>query len=117
MITSTIPQGATPAIEGMDQSMTESTATVKVTLSKGGTQTYEVGFVREGLGWRVSSVTVDLSGNGSDATGTTTNSTKTDTGSAATDASAADTAATDGASSTDTAATTDGTAATTGTSN
>lgn len=117
VITSTIPQGATPAIEGMDQSMTESTATVKVTLSKGGTQTYEVGFVREGLGWRVSSVTVDLSGNGSDATGTTTNSTKTDTGSAATDASAADTAATDGASSTDTAATTDGTAATTGTSN
>lgn len=60
IIASSIPDGATPTIEGMDQSMTESTATVSVELSKGGTATYEVGFVREGIGWAVSSVTMDF---------------------------------------------------------
>ena len=35
MIISSIPQGATVSIEGMDQSMTETTAKVKASLSKG----------------------------------------------------------------------------------
>ena len=60
IIASTIPTDATPTIEGMDKSMTESKATVKVALSKGGEMTYEVDFVRQGLGWVVSNVTADF---------------------------------------------------------
>lgn len=60
IIASSIPSGATPTIEGMDQSMSESTATVSVELSKGGTATYEVSFVREGIGWVVSGVQLDF---------------------------------------------------------
>lgn len=71
VIISSIPQGATPSIEGMDQSMTESKATVKVQLSKGGTQTYEVDFVRQGIGWAVSGLQIDFGGaSGSDASAT-----------------------------------------------
>lgn len=82
VITSTIPQGATPSIEGMDQSMTETKATVKVTLAKGGTLTYEVDFTRQGIGWVVSNVTADTSA--SDATAATgTDGSSTDAGSAA----------------------------------
>lgn len=69
VITSTVPEGATPTITGMDQSMTTSTATVSVELSRGGTQTYTVEFARQGLGWVVSGITIDL---GSTATATTT---------------------------------------------
>jgi len=69
VISSTIPEGATPQIQGMDQSMTQSTATVSVELSRGGTQTYEVAFVRQGLGWAVSNVTIDF---GDAAAGTST---------------------------------------------
>ena len=62
-IVSSVPQGATAKIEGMDQSMTESTAKVEVSLSKGGTQEYEVKFVRSSnhIGWAVSSLDIDLS--------------------------------------------------------
>lgn len=56
IITASIPLDATPTIEGMDAGMSEATATVKVALKNGGDMTYEVGFVREGLGWAVSSV-------------------------------------------------------------
>ena len=68
LLVSTIPDGATATIAGMDQSMTESVATVDVALSKGGTQTYEVTFVREGIGWKVAALSVDFSD--SDATAT-----------------------------------------------
>lgn len=63
MIISSIPQGATASIEGMDQSMTETTAKVKVSLSKGGEQEYEVKFVRSDnhIGWAVSSLDIDFS--------------------------------------------------------
>ena len=59
IITASIPLDATPTIEGMDAGMSEATATVKVALKNGGDMTYEVGFVREGLGWAVSSVSTD----------------------------------------------------------
>lgn len=60
---SSIPQGATVSIEGMDQSMTETTAKVKASLSKGGEQEYTVKFVRSDnhIGWAVSSLDIDLS--------------------------------------------------------
>ena len=60
IITASIPLDATPTIEGMDAGMSEATATVKVVLKNGGDMTYEVGFVREGLGWAVSSVSTDF---------------------------------------------------------
>ncbi len=63
MIISSIPQGATVSIEGMDKSMTETTAKVKASLSKGGEQEYTVKFVRSDnhIGWAVSSLDIDLS--------------------------------------------------------
>lgn len=62
LIVSSIPSDATPTIEGMDSSMTESTAKVSVSLSKGGTQEYEIKFVRSDtrIGWAVSSIDVDF---------------------------------------------------------
>ena len=54
--------GATVSIEGMDQSMTETTAKVKASLSKGGEQEYTVKFVRSDnhIGWAVSSFDIDF---------------------------------------------------------
>ena len=60
IITASIPLDATPTIEGMDAGMSEATATVKVALKNGGDMTFEVGFVRAGLGWAVSSVSTDF---------------------------------------------------------
>lgn len=60
IITASIPLDATATIEGMDAGMSETTATVKVALKNGGEMTYEVGFVRKGLGWAVSSVSTDF---------------------------------------------------------
>lgn len=63
MIISSIPQGATVSVEGMDQSMTETIAKVKASLSKGGEQEYTVKFVRSDnhIGWAVSSLDMDFS--------------------------------------------------------
>lgn len=60
IIISSIPQDATPTIEGLDATMTTSTATVNVKLSKGGEMNYKVEFARKGLGWVVASVTPDF---------------------------------------------------------
>ncbi|OUP08268.1 tetratricopeptide repeat protein [Collinsella sp. An2] len=64
ILVSSIPADATPVIEAMDQSMTESTAQVTVQLSRGGTMTYEVSFVRSDnhIGWVVSNIAMDLGG-------------------------------------------------------
>ena len=56
VIAETIPDGSTPTIIAMDQSMTESTARVSVALAAGGTQDYDVTFVRQGIGWAVSGI-------------------------------------------------------------
>ncbi len=62
LLVSMIPEGATPTIDAMDQSMTESTAQVTVTLSLGGTQVYDVTFVRSEnhIGWVVSSLSLSF---------------------------------------------------------
>lgn len=60
MLVSSIPEDAVPTIQGLDRSMTESTATVSVELSKGGSVDYTVDFVREGIGWAVSGVSIDF---------------------------------------------------------
>ena len=82
-LVSSVPDNATATIEGMDQSMTQSTATVKAALSKGGSQTYEVTFVREGIGWKVSALTIDFGNASGDAAST-------DGSAATTDSAAAD---------------------------
>lgn len=61
VLVAAIPADATPTIEGMDASMSTTKATVKVALKQGGEMTYEVDFVREGLGWVVSNITADFS--------------------------------------------------------
>lgn len=70
LITSTIPEGATPTITAMDQNMTSSKAEVEVELSLGGTQTYTVDFVRTAnhIGWAVASIDIDFSGSNSVST-------------------------------------------------
>lgn len=62
IIAASIPKDAEPTIEGLDKSMTTSTATVKAKLSSGGELTYTVTFEREGIGWAVSGVSTDFSG-------------------------------------------------------
>ena len=62
VLVSSIPEGSVPTIEGLDKSMTESTATVSVELSKGGSMDYTVDFVREGIGWAVSGISIDFGG-------------------------------------------------------
>lgn len=60
ILIASIPEGATPTIEGMDASMSTTKATVKVALKQGGELTYEVDFVREGIGWAVSNIASDF---------------------------------------------------------
>ena len=60
VLVSSIPEGSVPTIQGLDKSMTESTATVSVELSKGGSMDYTVDFVREGIGWVVSGISIDF---------------------------------------------------------
>ena len=58
-IEAVLPDGATGVtVEGVDRSMNESSALVTVTLSAGGEQNYEVSLVRDGIGWKVTGVTV-----------------------------------------------------------
>ena len=61
IILASIPLDAEVEIEGMDAGMSETTAKVKVSLKQGGEMTYDVDFVREGLGWAVSSISTDFS--------------------------------------------------------
>ena len=65
VIVASIPQESSATIEGMDAGMSETKATVKVALKQGGEMTYEVDFVREGLGWVVSSIATDFNVSGS----------------------------------------------------
>ncbi len=116
ILVSSIPADATPTIDSMDQSMTESTANVSVQLSRGGTMTYQVSFVRADnhIGWVVSNVSIDLGGDssatdtqsdsGSDSTSDLSSSLESDTSvdsslDAETDSDASSSASADDASS------------------
>lgn len=104
LIESTVPEGATPTITAMDQSMTTSTAEVEVELSLGGVQTYTASFVRSSnyIGWTVSALEIDFTasdeadatseGTSTDVSGATDGTTG-DTADTPTDAGASDTAA------------------------
>ena len=106
LIFSEVPSGASATIKAMDQGMSESTATVEIKLSKGGTQTYKVTFTRNDLkiGWAVASIDFDFESASTDsALASDSSTTSTDDTSASTDASASDvssdTASTDEAAS------------------
>lgn len=59
-IESLLPRdGATVDIKGIDRDMNSSTIYATATLSKGGKQDYTISFVREGIEWKVSDVTVE----------------------------------------------------------
>ena len=57
-IAALITPGSKPQVDGVDKSMTESTAYVTATTPKGGDVTYEVKMARAGLGWKVVDVSL-----------------------------------------------------------
>ena len=75
--------------------MSETKATVKVTLKQGGEMTYKVDFVREGLGWVVCSIASDfnVSGDVDASAGTDESSAESTDANAATDEAPAEDAA------------------------
>ncbi len=64
-ISDTLPSGATATVDGVDRSMNESTVHVVATLSAGGTQQYTVEMVRDGITWKVTSVSTEYASQGS----------------------------------------------------
>ncbi|MDO4428099.1 MAG: tetratricopeptide repeat protein [Atopobiaceae bacterium] len=68
-----IPSGAEVDVTGIDRSMTESTVYLTATLSSGGQQDYVIEMARDGIGWKVSSVsTAYLSDDSSSSAGSDT---------------------------------------------
>ena len=65
-----LPSGASVEVTGCDRSMTESTVYLTATLSGGGTQDYTIGMMRDGISWKVTTVTPSFL---SEDAGTTTN--------------------------------------------
>lgn len=108
-IVSAVPSNATPTIKAMDQGISTSTADVEVALDKGGKPEYTVEFTREGIGWKVKSLTMKLSDADAEATGTDAAATGTDA-TAAQGADASGQAATGDAASGDAGASTDASA-------
>ena len=51
-----IPEGSTVSIDGMNKSMSSTTAYVTGTTPQGGNITYEVSLVRDMIGWKISSI-------------------------------------------------------------
>ena len=51
-----IPSGTSETIDGMNKSMSSTTAYVTGTTPQGGNVTYEVSLVRDFIGWKVSNV-------------------------------------------------------------
>ena len=56
-ISDVLPAGAEVEITGIDRSMTSSTVFATASLAAGGEQDYTIELVRDGIGWKVSSVT------------------------------------------------------------
>ena len=84
-ISDVIPSGAEVSVTGVDRSMMESTVYLSASLSSGGEQDYTIEMTRDGIGWKVRSVTpVYLSQDSASSTDDGAD------GSAATDGSAAD---------------------------
>jgi cytoskeletal protein RodZ len=72
-IEATVPSGASIKSTDVERSMTDSTVTVTAALPTGDTQTYTISLVRDGISWKVTSVTSDA------ASAASTNATSSDT--------------------------------------
>lgn len=66
-----LPSGATVAVNGVDQSMTESTVYLTATLPQGGEQDYVIEMRRDGISWKVTSVSTDYLSAGTTGSDTT----------------------------------------------
>lgn len=73
-IESLLPTSTTSvSIDGVDRSMTSSTVLATATLPSGGKQAYQIELVRDGIGWKVSSVSAQFaSSDASSSNGSTT---------------------------------------------
>lgn len=58
-VSDAVPAGATLEVTGVDRAMDASTLYATATLAQGGEQSFTIKMVRDGLGWKVSSVTPD----------------------------------------------------------
>lgn len=66
-------------IDGVTRSMTETEVLATASLSAGGEQSYEVTLVRDGIGWKVSSLTAVYASQDGEAPAVSTDTTQTDT--------------------------------------
>jgi Flp pilus assembly protein TadD len=114
-IDAVLPDGATGVtVEGVDRSMNESSALVTATLSAGGEQSYRVTMVREGIGWKVDSVSVEYPALDGEEPALSTGEPAADLDSTAADATTTDTVSTDEAGESTEAEGEDGTSTTSG---
>ena len=70
-ISNSLPTSSTVTINGVDQSMTHSTVNASVSLSNGGNVDYTIELVRDGIGWKVASVTTSYVSQNNQNSGTT----------------------------------------------
>jgi Flp pilus assembly protein TadD len=66
-----LPSGATVSVNGVDQTMTDSTVHLTAALASGGEQDYVISMKRDGISWKVASVTPEYasqSGSGNTST-------------------------------------------------
>ena len=70
-ISNSLPSSSAVTINGVDQSMTHSTVNASVSLSNGGNVDYTIELVRDGIGWKVASVTTSYVSQNNQNSGTT----------------------------------------------
>ena len=70
-ISNSLPASSAVTINGVDQSMTHSTVNASVSLSNGGNVDYTIELVRDGIGWKVASVTTSYVSQNNQNSGTT----------------------------------------------
>ena len=75
-ISNSLPTSSAVTINGIDQSMTHSTVNASVSLSNGGTVDYTIELVRDGIGWKVASVTTSYVSQTNQNSGSTTGTTQ-----------------------------------------
>lgn len=88
-----MPDAESVTVDGVDQSMTESTVLATVTLTDGGEQEYQLEMVRDGISWKITSV--ELVFDSQTGESVSVSDTSSDTSSATTDESTTDSATTD----------------------
>ena len=74
-ISNSLPTSSAVTVNGIDQSMTHSTVNASVSLSNGGTVDYTIELVRDGIGWKVASVTTSYVSQTNQNSGSTTGTT------------------------------------------